>query len=967
MRRLFLLASVLVFVVVACAPSPAEIESRGYDWCFTFDFTLGGNFYLNPSLSIPVGEWDDYGIVSTNGSLAVSYTHPTFVYPALITANVTFISADLQSSYILASMDVFGIEQNIESYITDESGEIGANATLGTNGKTANITVTTDTDHIMELASFTVYGFDVNPFAENHCASGGGGGGGGGGSATNTPISIPTATATATATATITPTASTTPFPSCHTIDLTNGTTGAGPGFNWEIQIPANWGSYVQGSGVYADTEYRPATGNYQHLIWTNIVFDTVLGNVNNLTFYGTTTNPLFIDCYEGSCGRLWLRNYDTFNTVYNETFYNAVGAGSWQFVVDAPNDISNGGGFSTSLESTSASTDVYVTALKVCFGSPILTSTPTLTATATPELNETDIAGTQAAGTAEMQMTLTAMPECVFQEYRDFRDSTQGFAVIQGDWMDGEGIKSETVNVGGNNLQRVHLYTTFTAPVYDMTYVIHFPEGIIASPISGENQIEVLDNATANLVLDYSDGIDPTIENVTKSLNGGVPGELVLKVSAKSFSTVVDAFGNPTIIQEPYYVRGVYINQFGQSPDCQPPPATATYTPTPNPTQVAATATGDYEQQLTATYTPTKTIAEACLFQNYSFNDGLSQWTYSGASAYPGAVILNNGAYIEQTVYSDGGYYLWVPATINDGAGDDTDGSATIYYQIERFSDNAIVGGGTITANEESFYAGGGNLYNFISDYIDMDPGFYTIQIQAQLASISTINALSACFTLIPPEQVVDDTQYPEDNFAWAECGDTISPPANLLNIGSWIRYLWSQLTKFFICSLEPILRGIWDAISGLFNLVGWLVGWLWQFLQNVWSFLWWLLTSAWELIVSVLGMLWDLVVYLVGQIWRVVSWALTALTQLFRLYDLWRDVEPVQPPGLPDCINAPTDSNICAVYYIAEHTFFSGTIGGLFIPVLLVYITLEMVSWVITRIIAIFSQTISTLIGGE
>lgn len=960
MRRLLLLASVLLFVAVACAPSAQEIADDNYSWCYTFDFTSGGNFGYEdppPSLAVFFGQLNASGLQSNNGRLAFNYLHTQLVYPSLITADVTFTSSNGESSYIIASVEAFGIDQYVESYISNESGSIAIDAFAGANGNSATISVTTDNTKTVLLTAVTVYGYGVNPFPVNSCA-----GGGGGGSVTNTPISIPTATATATATYTPSPTGTQEPLACFYTLifDFTIADGG------W---YPNVWGSYVAGVGFVGDNN----TENRR--IWSiRYGFTTphdVLSMSVNYNFGGTLIDGTGEESIAHS---LRAGSSNVANVQYMPTYYGVSGATtittdftSYSYTgIDIVQFGGNANASNNDIIITGATLDVYGVS-DVCDSN--LTSTPTPFPTSTPSATPTPNETENAQATAEMALTLTAMPECVYQEYRDFRESTNGFSIVngKGTWASGEGWRSVTVDVNGDDLQQVIIYTDLPGSiVYDIIYVIHFPSGMIGNPTAGANQISVQGTHGTN-TWDYPDGFDPAIINAPQEINGQATYQIILSASATSFDVITDPFGNPTVIQQPFYVRGVYITQFGQSPDCEPPPATATYTPTPDKTQVAATSTKEYEDQLTATYTPTPTIAEACLFQNYSFNDGLSQWSYSGASAYPGAVILNNGAYIEQTVYSDGGYYLWVPATVNDGAGDDTDGSATIYYQIKRFSDNAVIAGGTITTTEQSFYAGGGNLYNFISEYIPMTAGFYTIQIQAQLASISTINALSACFTLVPPEQVIDDTEYPDDNFSWAECGDTISPPANLLNIGSWIRYLWSQLTKFFICSLEPILNGIFNAISALFELIGWLVGWLWQFLQNAWGFLWWILTSAWDLIVSVLGMLWDLILYLVDQIWRVISWALTALSQLFTLYELWRDVEPVQPPGLPDCINSPTDSNICAVYYIAEHTFFSGTIGGLFIPVLLVYISLEMVSWVITRIIAIFGQTISTLIGDE
>ena len=56
--------------------------------------------------------------------------------------------------------------------------------------------------------------------------------------------------------------------------------------------------------------------------------------------------------------------------------------------------------------------------------------------------------------------------------------------------------------------------------------------------------------------------------------------------------------------------------------------------------------------------------------------------------------------------------------------------------------------------------------------------------------------------------------------------------------------------------------------------------------------------------------------------------------------LFTAWNTAPVAEVEVLPDCLAAPEDSNICAVYYILDNTLFDGTLGGLIIPAIVIYI---------------------------
>jgi hypothetical protein len=51
------------------------------------------------------------------------------------------------------------------------------------------------------------------------------------------------------------------------------------------------------------------------------------------------------------------------------------------------------------------------------------------------------------------------------------------------------------------------------------------------------------------------------------------------------------------------------------------------------------------------------------------------------------------------------------------------------------------------------------------------------------------------------------------------------------------------------------------------------------------------------------------------------------------------WNSAQPTSPPGFFDCVQRPLESNVCAVYYIMEHTIFAGA-GTVIVPMLAILI---------------------------
>jgi hypothetical protein len=76
--------------------------------------------------------------------------------------------------------------------------------------------------------------------------------------------------------------------------------------------------------------------------------------------------------------------------------------------------------------------------------------------------------------------------------------------------------------------------------------------------------------------------------------------------------------------------------------------------------------------------------------------------------------------------------------------------------------------------------------------------------------------------------------------------------------------------------------------------------------------------------------------------------------------LRQAWLAADPVEPPGLPDCTLALNNNNICAVYYVMEHTIFAGP-GIVIIPMLTVVIDLV----IFTRVLKYVKMFINWVSG--
>lgn len=422
----------------------------------------------------------------------------------------------------------------------------------------------------------------------------------------------------------------------------------------------------------------------------------------------------------------------------------------------------------------------------------------------------------------------------------------------------------------------------------------------------------------------------------------------------------------------------------------CDDDAPTPTVTPTPDDD---ATATAVSEQTSTesangtatagaqgtatalATITPTAThtpsVSEQCGFVNYTFNSGLDEWDTTGSvSAAVGAAILGHEGAISQTLELEAGdYFLALSSSIDDAGSSPSDGGVAFIYSINEDDES------TTGRAESSYYQLGNQISTTVAVNI-ATPGTYDISIAADLTNVNAIKLLSACFTPTVPGEINDDNENNdnESDGSWQTCGDQISPPTSIIEIGGWITYLWESTDQTVQCTIMPPIYLVAGVVMGTIHWFGtsfipFILGHLGNFFEvlkyiienGIGGFILQITTTL-EQLASWVGM--------VGSI--VVANAETAKAymgvfqyQMDAIVNNWNNAPYTPPPGLPDCISAPLEYEICAVWWVMENTFFYGTVGQILVPIVCVFIDILIVFY-FGNMVKRFVVAVVKMLGG-
>lgn len=170
------------------------------------------------------------------------------------------------------------------------------------------------------------------------------------------------------------------------------------------------------------------------------------------------------------------------------------------------------------------------------------------------------------------------------------------------------------------------------------------------------------------------------------------------------------------------------------------------------------------------------------------------------------------------------------------------------------------------------------------------------------------------------------------------------------------WLFAGISRLYEWLVYGLNWIVNAIgtianWfiAGINILISAVGGVLQFFYQLLEMLYHFVLAVIENILELVVLVALVLQALGA-LVGLVW---SWLTQAVPQFFFIVRTLNDAPPTQIPGLPRCISAPMDSEICAVWYMTDYTIFAGEPGIWIVPLIVLIIDLAIVFYVIRAVL--------------
>lgn len=185
----------------------------------------------------------------------------------------------------------------------------------------------------------------------------------------------------------------------------------------------------------------------------------------------------------------------------------------------------------------------------------------------------------------------------------------------------------------------------------------------------------------------------------------------------------------------------------------------------------------------------------------------------------------------------------------------------------------------------------------------------------------------------------------------------------------GGWFEWLFGGIRNLVNCTIVPlmqfgnsliqlVLNGI-DNLVGTFrqigdiliaeirNLTDGVLGYLGAFtgfaqdvfyyvngfVRNLFSIVLWFienqLLGIWEFVQTAYQFIVDFIDVLIAIARAIIDTILLFLRLVFDLFNLWNNSTPIKPDGLPDCVEAPQDYSLCAVWYLLDNTLFAGTIG--------------------------------------
>lgn len=406
------------------------------------------------------------------------------------------------------------------------------------------------------------------------------------------------------------------------------------------------------------------------------------------------------------------------------------------------------------------------------------------------------------------------------------------------------------------------------------------------------------------------------------------------------------------------------------------------------------------------------------CKFADYSFDAPSGVWTLSSGETATGEIRIPASATVSQSVSIPAGTYtLSVVASVwhySAFVPDDTD-TDTITFEYDFPADTTYT---TISAKTFGQYAENNNsMVHSVSLVLGSDTsGTFTFRpiFSDTPTNVRGVIIRSIC---VGSEQSGTGGQSGSGTGGsdWEGPFETsctaISTPTGSSAIGTWARWSWAKLNGFFQCELMVILNAIYNGISRAVLTMGWAIryniavtnsAWDWagdalfpwlagylsniqpavvrgdtqetcnnlfcgiigildilrdvldQFLGPILDFFLRLLSLVVDIVFLVLNGLLSLIFQLLNVI---VGLLVTAVQLITSLILAWNGATPTGLPGLHDCVADP-NSVACGVFWLMEHTIFSGTEGALIIPLIASFLHIMTIIKLTKRLLAIADQ---------
>ncbi|MDX2159922.1 MAG: hypothetical protein SF162_01225 [bacterium] len=168
----------------------------------------------------------------------------------------------------------------------------------------------------------------------------------------------------------------------------------------------------------------------------------------------------------------------------------------------------------------------------------------------------------------------------------------------------------------------------------------------------------------------------------------------------------------------------------------------------------------------------------------------------------------------------------------------------------------------------------------------------------------------------------------------------------------------------------IGQLFQSLANIVVGIFNILIDFIEWLWRFAsggvlfaaaliavggQHFVNFLRILYSILFttvgfiQFIVFMIGLLAQIVQMLLAIIFNLIAlaiqWTFQIAAELAGIYVAWNNAAPTPIPGMPLCSSQPLNNQICAVWYVLQNTLFSGSVGGILLPVTLVILNFVLI----------------------